>query len=46
MNDPPRPIPRIADLGQEYRDLFDSIGGAEKYRFRVLKILGRKRAIY
>ena len=46
MNDPPRPVPRAADLGQEYRDLFDSIGGAEKYRFRVLKVIGRKRAIY
>ena len=46
MNHPPRPVPRAADLGQEYRDLFDSIGGAEKYRFRVLKVIGRKRAIY
>ena len=46
LNDPPRPVPRAADLGQEYKDLFDSIGGDEKYKFRFLKIVGRKRAIY
>ena len=46
LNDPPRPIPRATDLGQEYKDLFDSIGGDEKYKFRFLKVVGRKRAIY
>jgi len=46
FNDPPRQVPRAADLGQEYKDLFDSIGGDEKYKFRFLKIVGRRRAIY
>jgi tRNA-dihydrouridine synthase len=46
LNDPPRPVPRVADLGQEYKDLFDSIGGDEKYKFRFLKVVGRRRAIY
>ncbi len=46
LNDPPRPVPRAADLGQEYKNLFDSIGGDEKYKFRFLKVVGRRRAIY
>jgi tRNA-dihydrouridine synthase B len=46
LNDPPRPVPRASDLGQEYKDLFDSIGGDEKYKFRFLKVVGRRRAIY
>ena len=46
LNDPPRSVPRAADLGQEYKDLFDSIGGDEKYKFRFLKVVGRRRAIY
>jgi len=46
FNDPPRQVPRAADLGKEYKDLFDSIGGDEKYKFRFLKIVGRRRAIY
>jgi len=46
LNNPPRPVPRAADLGQEYKDLFDSLGGDEKYKFRFLKVVGRRRAIY
>jgi len=46
LNDPPRPVPRADDLGQEYKDIFDSIGEDEKYRFRFLKVVGRRKAIY
>jgi len=46
LNSPLKLVPRAADLGQEYKDIFDSLGGDEKYKFRFLKVVGRRRAIY
>lgn len=46
LNSPPEPIPVIADLKKEYKYIFDSIRGTEKYMSRFLKVLGRKRAYY
>jgi tRNA-dihydrouridine synthase len=46
VNDPPRPVPTIDDLKREYNDIFEAIGGSEKYRSRFLKVVGKTRPHY
>jgi tRNA-dihydrouridine synthase B len=46
VNNPPRPVPQIDELQREYNDLFEAIGGSEKYRSRFLKAVGKTRAHY
>jgi tRNA-dihydrouridine synthase B len=46
VNDPPKPVPTIIDLKREYYDIYEVIGGSEKYRSRFLKVLGKTRPHY
>jgi tRNA-dihydrouridine synthase len=46
VNDPPIPVPTIDDLKREYNDIYEAIGGSEKYRSRFLKVVGKTRPHY
>ena len=46
VNDPPRPLPTTDDLKREYDDIYEAIGGSEKYRSRFLKVVGKTRPNY
>ena len=46
VNDPPKPVPTIDDLKREYDDIYEAIGGSEKYRSRFLKVVGKTRPHY
>jgi len=46
VNDPPRPVPTTDDLMREYDDIYEAIGGSEKYRSRFLKVVGKTRPRY
>ena len=46
VNDPPRPVPTTDDLKQEYNDIYEAIGGSEKYRSRFQKVVGKTRPHY
>jgi len=46
INDPPRPVPTIDDLKQEYNDIYEAIGGSEEYRSRILNVVGKTRPHY
>ncbi len=45
-NDPPRPVPTTDGLKREYDDVYEAIGGSEKYRSRFLKVVGKNRSHY
>jgi tRNA-dihydrouridine synthase B len=46
INNPPKPVPTIDDLKHEYNDIYEAIGGSEKYRSRFLKVVGKNRPHY
>ena len=46
VNSPPKPVPTTADLKREYDDIYEAIGGSEKYRSRFLKVVGKTRPHY
>jgi tRNA-dihydrouridine synthase len=46
VNDPPKPVPTTDDLKREYDDIYEAIGGSEKYRARFLKVVGKTRPHY
>jgi len=46
VNDPPRPVPTTDDLMRAYDDIYEAIGGSEKYRSRFLKVVGKARPRY
>jgi tRNA-dihydrouridine synthase len=46
INDPPKPVPTTDDLKREYTDIYEAIGGSEKYRSRFLKVVGKTRPRY
>ena len=46
VNDPPRPVPTIDELKREYDDIYEAIGGSEKYRSRFMKVVGKTRPRY
>ena len=46
INDPPRPVPTTDDLKREYDDIYEAIGGSEKYRSRFQKVVGKTRPHY
>ena len=46
VNDPLRPVPTTDDLRREYDEIFEAIGGSEKYRQRLLKAVGKTRTHY
>ena len=46
VNDPPKPVPTTDDLKREYDDIYEAIGGSEKYRSRFLKVVGKTRPHY
>ena len=39
-NEPAIPVPNIQELRQEYREIYEEIGGSEKYMSRLLKSVG------
>jgi len=46
VNNPPKPVPTTDDLKREYDDIYEAIGGSEKYRSRFLKVVGKTRPHY
>ena len=46
VNDPPRPVPTTDGLKREYDDVYEAIGGSEKYRSRFLKVVGKSQPHY
>ncbi len=46
INNPPKPVPTTDDLKREYDDIYEAIGGSEKYRSRFLKVVGKTRPHY
>jgi len=46
VNNPPKPVPTTDDLKREYNDIYEAIGGSEKYRSRFLKVVGKTRPHY
>jgi tRNA-dihydrouridine synthase len=46
VNNPPKPVPTIDDLKREYNEIYEAIGGPEKYRSRFLKVVGKIRPHY
>jgi len=46
VNNPPRPVPTTDDMKREYVDIYEAIGGSEKYRSRFLKVVGKTRPHY
>jgi tRNA-dihydrouridine synthase len=46
VNDPPKTVPTTDDLKREYDDIYEAIGGSEKYRTRFLKVVGKTRPHY
>jgi hypothetical protein len=46
INNPPKPLPTIDDLMQEYNNIHEAIGGSKKYRSRFLKVVGKLRPHY
>jgi tRNA-dihydrouridine synthase len=46
VNDLPRPVPTTDDLKQEYDDIYEAIGGSEKYKSRFKKVVGKTRPHY
>jgi tRNA-dihydrouridine synthase B len=46
VNDPLKPVPTTDDLRREYDDIYEAIGGSEKYRSRFLKVVGKTRPHY
>jgi tRNA-dihydrouridine synthase len=46
INNPPKPVPTIDDLKQEYKNIHEAIGGSKKYRSRFLKVVGKLRPLY
>lgn len=46
VNNPPKPVPTTDDLKREYNDVYEAIGGSEKYRSRFLKVVGKTRPHY
>jgi len=43
VNNPPKPVPTTDDLKREYNDIYEAIGGSDKYRSRFLKVVGKTR---
>jgi tRNA-dihydrouridine synthase B len=46
VNVPPKPVPTTDDLKREYDNIYEAIGGSEKYRSRFLKLVGKTRPHY
>jgi tRNA-dihydrouridine synthase len=46
INKPPKPAPTTDDLKQEYNNIYEAIGGSEKYRSRFMKVVGKTRPHY
>jgi tRNA-dihydrouridine synthase B len=46
VNDPPKSVPTIEELKREYGDIYEAIGGSEKYRSRFLMVVGKTRPHY
>jgi len=46
VNDPPRHVPTTDGLRREYDDIYEAVGGSEKYRSRFLKVVGKTRPHY
>lgn len=46
VNDPPKPVPTTDYLRREYDDIYEAIGGSEKYRSRFLWVVGKARPHY
>jgi tRNA-dihydrouridine synthase B len=46
VNDPPKPVPTTDYLRREYDEIYEAIGGSEKYRSRFLKVVGKVRPHY
>ena len=46
INNPPKPVPTIDDLKQEYNNIHEAIGGSKKYKSRFLKVVGKLRPLY
>jgi len=46
INDPLKPVQTTDELKQEYDDIYEAIGGSEKYRSRFLNVVGKTRPKY
>jgi tRNA-dihydrouridine synthase B len=46
INNPSKPVPSTDDLRREYDEIYEAIGGSEKYRSRFLKVVGKTRPRY
>ncbi len=46
INNLPRPVPTTDDLKREYDEVYEAIGGSEKYRSRFQKVVGKTRPHY
>jgi len=46
FNDPPKPLPDAASLKHEYDEIYERIGGDERYRERFRRVVDRKKPSY
>ena len=46
FNDPPKPLPDVSSLKQRYDEIYERIGGDEKYRTRFHRVVDRKKPSY
>ncbi len=46
VNDPPKSVPTIDDLKREYDDIYEAIGGSDRYKSRFLNVVGKTRPRY
>jgi len=46
INNPAKPVPTTDDLKREYNEIYELVGGSEKYRSRFFKVVGKTRSHY
>ena len=46
FNDPAKPLPSVSSLKQRYDEIYNRIGGDEKYRDRFHRVVDRKKPSY
>jgi tRNA-dihydrouridine synthase len=46
FNDPPKPLPDTSSLKLRYDEIYDRVGGDERYRDRFHRVFGRKEPSY